>query len=416
MIGGTLMSKIFRKSLLATAFVGSVLALDEDASSSFERTAHAGQLDLSQIPQVIYSNGPVVTAPRIVPVFFPGDPMAAPVADFLGKLAADRGYTSTLGEYGVGQPVVAPPIVLTEAAPAFTTNLLVGLWLAAKLSDPAFAHADANTVFVVVYPETTELDFDYGFGTFNLCFASAGVHDAVTAPSGARVPYTAVAHCEGFFGQSGADAVTVASSQLLSGALTNPRPEAPAYVGLDFNGSPSGASLFVSEVGDVCIAQPNGIGKPASIGYATTRLWSNRAARALKNPCRGAGAEDRYFNTLPLVAPNGGEVLPFQMAKAITIPEGGEVTIPVLLVGDEHAPRSWALSATEDFSWYGSFDPSNLLSFSWDNATGGIGSIRHLTVKRAALPAGAQAGELAFAIESTAPDGVVNSWVVLVNR
>lgn len=409
------MSKIIRTSLLATLAATSVLALGGDALSPFERTARADDdLVTREIPQLLSFGGPVVAAPHVVPVFFPGDPLAASLTDFLGKVTREPTFASTLREYGVGTASIASSITLDEAPPALITSVEIRAWMGAKIASATLPAPDANTVYVLVYPVETEVDLDFGFGfVFPACFSTATFSDNVTTASGALANYVVAPRCEGFFGLSGVDAVTMPLSAELASAFVTPR-GADGFAGIDFNGSGFAAATFAGTIGGFCEFLPDGFGTPPALGYTISRLWSNRAARQQRDPCRGPGQSAHYFNAVPLGL-DGTESQPGFASKGISLAEGGQVTLPIRLFGDARGPRTWQLSASTTWNAAGPSDPNGVLSFSFDRATGGDGDVRHLTVKRAPLPPGAQPFPLNFAIQSTA-GGETHSWVVAVGQ
>src|SRR5580765_7180903 len=78
-------------------------------------------------------DGSVMTSVRVVPVFFPGDPVEADVVGFLADYAASPYWSQQVGEYGVGALTVADPIELPDAAPQ-TSDLDALAALAANLA------------------------------------------------------------------------------------------------------------------------------------------------------------------------------------------------------------------------------------------------------------------------------------------
>jgi hypothetical protein len=333
------------------------------------------------------------------------------VQDFLGKLAASKQLAS-LSEYGVGAATLAPAITLADAPPAQITNFDIQSWVAGAIASGQLPAPDANTLYTLVYPPQTEVDF-VGFfgGGFPECSGFGAYHDAIVLPSGAVASFVVSARCANVLTFTGLDALTVPLSSELAGALTNPQPLiAPAYQGTDFRGSGWSSQTPTGEIGELCETLPGGLVKPADVGYTVTRVWSNKAAAATREPCAPAAGATRYFGAAPIL--DGTEPFAFTFVNGITVPPGGEATFPVVLFGE--ASR-WKLSATEAWSAFGSPDPNNLLSVSFDRTTGGPGDIRWVTVKRAPQPAGAPPVPLSFAIQSTA-GRETHSWVVAVGQ
>jgi hypothetical protein len=109
-------------------------------------------------PQVVTGGGPVMKAPKIVPVIFAADDptLTAGIADFAKKVGQTTYWSSVATEYGAGPAVGLDPVFLTAAddPPATIDDSVIQSWLAAKLNagDPAFPTPDENTVYALFYP------------------------------------------------------------------------------------------------------------------------------------------------------------------------------------------------------------------------------------------------------------------------
>ena len=400
-----------RSSVLAAFTAVAAVAL---AADTLEGTARAHDASCA-VPaaQLLSFGGAAVASPRIVPVTFSSDPLGASVQDFLPKLARDHGIASVLSEYGVGGMEVAPPIRLDEAPPAQITNTQVAAFIAGKIQSGAFPPADARSVYVLVYPDGTEVDREFFFGTFSACDIGDAFHDVASLPSGASVPIVVSPRCAGpFLGSSGLDRVTLALSAEVADAVTDPFFD--GYSGTDFNGSAFSSLTNASEIADLCLSLPGPSLRPASIGYTVSRLWSNSAAKAGREPCLPAAAPDRYFNAYPAKI-DGTRAVPFFDTQGISLAPGGEITIPVRLFGNERGPRSWQLSAASLTSPFGGpSDPFGQLTFSFDRTMGGDGDVRYLTISRTASPPPDAANFfLGFAIQSTS-GSETHVWPVIV--
>jgi len=113
-----------------------------------------------------------MTAPRLVPLSFQGDPLADAVDAFVAQLVADTSYWSgATAEYGVGPLSTVPPQHVAEPAPASLTDAQVQAWLTSKIMAGAVPRPNENTIYAIFYPQGTSVTL--GGGT--LCQDSAGV-------------------------------------------------------------------------------------------------------------------------------------------------------------------------------------------------------------------------------------------------
>lgn len=112
-------------------------------------------------PQVVTYGGPVLKAPRIVPVFFSNDEptIGAEIKDFEDKIGATQYWAAVTAEYGVGAATSDAPVDLPEAATSTIDDSDIQTWLADELNgdDPAWPAADADTVYVLHYPAVTTI-------------------------------------------------------------------------------------------------------------------------------------------------------------------------------------------------------------------------------------------------------------------
>jgi hypothetical protein len=99
-------------------------------------------------PTVESRGGPVIAAPKIVPIVFAADPMKDQIVSFTQKLAGSQFWKDTASEYGVGALTAADPIVLSETPASTMTSAQIETWLAGKLTgaSPAFGAPDASAL------------------------------------------------------------------------------------------------------------------------------------------------------------------------------------------------------------------------------------------------------------------------------
>src|SRR5258706_4254960 len=128
-------------------------------------------------PQVTSLGGPVMTAPKIVPIFFSGDDaMKQQMEGFFAALPSSDFWHATTSEFGVGVPTFLPTIVTTDTPP--TTDAALQTWL--KAPHTGWPAADVNTMYAVFLPAGVVLSTPFGrsFQSFG------GYHDETTTTAG----------------------------------------------------------------------------------------------------------------------------------------------------------------------------------------------------------------------------------------
>jgi len=360
-------------------------------------------------------NAPVLATPRVVPILYGADPQASVLQKFYAKLATSTYFASGLGEYGVGKPTFAAPVILIGAAPAVMDDATAASWLVTQISSGTVPAEDGNTVYALVYPSSTTVSYGllYSGIPSPLCGSTS---EATQTSDGTNVPFTMTGLCEGNTGGlSDTDAETFGISSALSDAFTSPDwAFNPGYSDLSWSGS--GWLLFTgsytANVGSLCgtlIHEPT-TEKPTDLGYLVPMIWSSQAALGGHDPCAVSSARrETYFNAAPDTA---GAITAFGPLKGVILPPGSAVTIPVRLFSDGPI-GSWTLGAAERSDLIP--DSFNLLSFSFDRASGTNGDVVHLTVKRAIAPDGSVAPDLGFEITSTRGT-TVHEWLVAVGN
>jgi hypothetical protein len=310
-------------------------------------------------PQVVDFGGPVLAAPRVVPVFFADDdPALVPqIVDFLGKVGQTQYWAACTKEYGVGALTAAPPVMLPEAAPATIDDSAIEDWLAAKLDadDPAFPAADENTIYALHYPATTTITATFVQGEVDQsCVSFGGYHDNITldaAHGTLGVTYIVMPTCDDFDGLNGIDAVTAAESHELVETVTDPLVSTqPAYA------APDDAHLYwmealgnAGEVGDMCAQDLSSFTQFPELAYVVQRTWSNASALAGHDPCVPPLPGSVYFNS----APELGDTVLLQYAgqsigvPGVKVPVGHTRVIDLDLFSDAPTPGSWSVDVEE---------------------------------------------------------------------
>jgi hypothetical protein len=354
------------------------------------------------LPQVLPMGGPTFTTPRVVPVLFGADPDAAALRDFFAKLGTTSYLKTATAEYGVASVTIAPPIVLPGAPPATALDTDVAAWLVSKLADPTFPQNDGQTVYAFVYPQGTAVSVtDFWGNVTALCGGHHGEASSATSPS---IPFTMTGLCANNGGLGSLDFATRWTATSIVDAITNPSPfmVLPGYDDTDFAGSGWG-QVTTPEIGLMCPQSESSV-RPNDLGYLVPRVYSSVAAAANHNPClplpAGSGA---YFTAAPVLDGNDN------LVRGVKVPPGGSATVPLALFSD--APTgAWKLSAHE---LPGEATPS--LTFSFDDAVGGSGDLRFLTIRRAATAAAAPVVQMLGVSIVSSNGSATHEWLVNVS-
>jgi hypothetical protein len=365
------------------------------------------------MPQVTDLGGPVLAHPRVVPIFYAGDPLMATVETFLTNLTTASYWSGATNEYGVGAIDITPAVVVNDAPPVTIDDTAIQAWIASHIEagdggvdagggdgGAPWPLPDGNTIYAVFFPESTTITL----GGLQSCTYFGGYHDELTY-AGGTTPYAVLPRCSSFVLLPGADTtdiLTGATSHELVEASTDPFPESnPAYVMADFDGSGWSEVMVGGELGDMCVLEPTSFSAPADVGFVVQRVWSNANASAGHDPCAPVPAGDVYFAAVPDLS--DAEMYPGQYIDGISVAPGSSTTVTLHLFSDAPTGGPWNLSVIEAGE-EGTLippDPDHQLSFSLEKTTGQNGDLVQLTITRSPLPGGVTASGLAFRIEST---------------
>jgi hypothetical protein len=356
------------------------------------------------MPQLIKGGSlPVISAPVVVPVFFPGDAMQTSIVTGLTSWASSPAVHS-LSEYGVRSVSLGTPVVLTETPAASLTGNAVQTWLEGKLdgTHAEFGPVDATTlaskVFAVFYPASTTVTY-YGQSTCQF----GGYNAGAALPSGAAVNYVVVPECSASpAGQSEADYLvgTVAGLTVVQTLSPDPDLQAypsnfeyfePAHAAFGFNTGFGACELDTNNFtgsggtfGIVDVVAPNTALQSSQGG---TRFWSNKAAAAYHDPCVPAPSGP-YFVSVPVVSEPVQTTVPGMppagqptdvMTTGVLVPVGTKKTIEIELLSDAPTSGPWTVSTQLA-------GPTGF-SFSFDHTTGQNGDVLHLTIGAPSTPA-----------------------------
>jgi hypothetical protein len=347
---------------------------------------------LPRLPQVVTLGGPVLTAPKILPIVYTGDSGAADVQAFLDELAQSPVWGEATAEYGVGSLTVLPAVTMTTAAPRTIADGTLQSVLAANTTgaSPPWGAADPQTIYLFLLPQgTIEQD-----GDGSCCTEFDGYHAEARAGSIA-VPYAVTCACPGFDGPSvtAAQERTIAVSHELYEAATDPLPFShPAYAQEDVDDA-VWTLVTDGEVADMCEFNDDANVVPAGSTSMVQRSWSNAAAARGDNPCVPSVTTTPYLNSFPAL----GAITDSALAAGFTtqglnIPIGQKRTIALTLFSAAPTDRAWTVKAYDyDDAIAAMATPG--LALSLDQSAGRNGDVIHLTVtpKRANATLGGEA-------------------------
>lgn len=357
---------------------GAAPELDHGAPSDVYPAPHP------EPPQVVTAGGPVLKAPRVVPIFFKGDAMKAQVVDFAGKIGTTPFWAANTTEYGVGAVQAGAAIEIDETPAATLSDADVALYMRGLFdgkhglgTDP-----DENTIYTIYYPSSTTIELAGGpSGSETSCDSFGGYHDSTTTADGKKsIVYAVIPECPDFGGLSGIDAISATSSHEWLEAVTDPHPSSdPAFATVDDDHAVWSFFLGGSETGDMCAQDPTSFYVPKELGVAVQRSWSNAAAKAGHDPCVPAIDNGPYFNAAPVLpdtiklGSGRGDAV---ATKGVKIPVGESRTIEVDLFSDGPTNGPWQVKARSlDFS------NTKTLELSLDRTSGQNGEKIYLTIK-----------------------------------
>jgi hypothetical protein len=331
---------------------------------AFVEAPHGGD------PQVRNIGGPVLSTPKVVPIFFANDAtMQGLVEGFLHALVGSSYWHTTTSEYGIGDLAIEPTMVTMDTPP--TTDTALEAWLKSQLDG---SHAgwtyDANAIYAVYLPAGVQLSTQFG----QSCRSFGGYHSEISGTTG-KIVYALMPRCGG-----GLDGLTATSSHELIEAASDPYPFTQgAYQDTDPDHE-IWAFTPGAELGDMC--EYVGVADQRMLGtYLVQRTWSNASAAAGHDPCVPS-LSTPFRSAAPIL----NDQLTFDdgmggttMTKGVKVLVGTSQTIDVVLFSD--APTDAFPVRAVDVAAALQQQPAEL-SFSWDRMTGQNGETLHLTITR----------------------------------
>jgi hypothetical protein len=239
------------------------------------------------LPRLHDYGGPVLTDPKVVPIFFANEDSSkiTAVVDFLGKLPASSYWTNASSEYGVTSLTIAPAVTLVENAPTTIDNNQIESWLGNAIATSKVpANEASKTIYFLYYPQSTTVTYQ----TLQSCTGFGGYHGETGG-----VVYAEVNGCASYGAKlapgetvTGIDDATGLTTHELFEAVTDPFVKnKPAYASIDSAHQAWALFLYGGEIADTCEMQPSAFFKEPTIGYMVQRMFSNAAANAGADPC-----------------------------------------------------------------------------------------------------------------------------------
>ena len=304
------------------------------------------------LPVVVNSGGPVLAAPRVQAIYFPGFAYQADVDTFLSRLPGSTYWPTVVSEYGVGALTVLPGHVSSiPAGDAIVDTTIEGLLGQVMTADAdALGAPSSDTIYVLLFSAGTAITAQGAV----MCKdgAPSGYHTEFSI-AGVRVAGVVIPSCPMYVGDtslSGASVLTPTISHEIVETTTDPfTSTAPAYFDVDQRHAIWSVAITGGEVADLCENETPDLVTPADIGYPVQRIWSNAAADAGTSPCVPVPAGETYFVAVPSL-PNLVTVK--RDNQSFTIPAlnaavGAAAMVNVSLRSEGGAVRTWVVGAIE---------------------------------------------------------------------
>ena len=303
------------------------------------------------LPIAVSSGGPVLVAPRVQPIFYPGFPFGVEVDAFLAKLQISTYWPAVVGEYGVGPLTALPGHVSSVAAGAtIVSSAIEDLFAQTMIADAADLGAPSgDTIYPLFFPPDTTITSS---GVALCQPGAAGGFHAEWSVNGMRTAVVVIPTCASFGGGqlTGISALTPVISHELAEAATDPFPtNAPAFINTDAEHAIWSVAVHGGEIADLCENEAPNLTTPADIGLPVSRIWSNAAVMAGTGPCVPVPPGEVYFVAVP--------ELPDRVAvqrsgvkftvPALTARLGIDATVNVELRAEAGMQDSWTVGALE---------------------------------------------------------------------
>lgn len=306
-------------------------------------------------PQVLRATGEVLASPRVIPVFFTGDSLQTQLNSFITNYVTRSSSWNVLQEYGVGRGTVGSAVVLSGALASQMDEAAVKTLVLGRIQDGSLPKPDANTLYTVYFPSSVTLLSDGGTS----CVDFAGYHTFVKQTDGTRAALAVLPRCR----QTTLALLTYATSHELAEAATDP------YLGA-WNTLIDPYALWAiplhgAELGDLCENLSDAAYSESGIGVVT-RLFSNAAMAAYKNPCLPAPSGASFFSIArPTELRDVSIGNDLHQIETVAVPIGQTRSIEVRSISDIKPGPSWTVVASE-----APLGGTKALSFAWQEAPG----------------------------------------------
>jgi hypothetical protein len=361
------------------------------------------------LPTVVSSGGPVMSSPRVQPIYFPGFAFQTEVDTFLAKMAGSTYWPTTVSEYGVGDLTILPSVVTSvSSSTAQSDSTIAGLLAQVFTADgAALGTPSGDTIYLLLFPSTTTIT------------AQGQAMCTDTGPSGFHTEYTlngvnvsgiVLPSCSTFAGDStltGVQALTPTISHEVIESATDPFPTTqPAFADVDDRHAIWSVAINGGEVADLCENETPDLTTPGDIGYPVQRIWSNAAASAGQSPCVPVPPGELFFIAVPslpdqVLVSRGGKQF---SVPALTATVGSQANVSVSMRSENNSVAGWAVGALE----YHSDSASVPTPSSMQGATG-------QTLRLSVVPNEVASGLFPLIIASGSQKAV-HFWIGAINR
>jgi hypothetical protein len=345
-------------------------------------------------PYAVDRGGGVVSAPRVQPIVFAGDPLASAIDAFNRTLGESSYWRDSAEEYLVGPLQYADTTTLQEVPGARLSDDEIQGLLLRSLPQP-----DPNTLYAVYLPEDTIVTFD----GVDSCTGFAGYHSELSV-MGTRIGYAVLPRCPGE--APAIDALSAAASHEYFEWATNPFPFTdPSYSAVDDDHWVWGA-LTGAELTDLCAGLAPEPSVPGDLGFAVQAQWSNRSALGGHFPCL-PGRPGPYVAAVPEqpdrwdVSNGAGRV--DSTTRALVMSPGETRTVRVELHADAALEEPVALQAGPHPRM-----TSGGFRYALDRESMSLGSVALLTITAQA------AGRMDVFVVVATYQGARTAWPALV--
>jgi hypothetical protein len=238
------------------------------------------------LAQLQYGGGRVLSAPRIVGVFFGADLMQRATEALLASYGCTSYWRDAVNEYGVGDALYARTVSLSEfpaLEDAGSPVQAFEAWIVDAIAANTFGQLNEEDVLLFFLPPSVRLLSDD-------CSLRPGAHSSVVTRDNRHIAYAYFDACSASPGPEDLIARSHAATHELIEMATDPDPlTAPAYrtlgAGVVAPTVRLPTSLADDESGDLC---NDVIPQVPDYPFAVALGYSNRLARAGLDPCHSS--------------------------------------------------------------------------------------------------------------------------------